>query len=112
MPLKTAAGAPPNSAMPITPKQRLKLRMADRTHDAAWITAVIEDLLAANPETTLLEIDQEFRDAGSPTYLIASPDKLEVITGGRLAMLRAVGAAGMTVKQNRAALAGRPLAPT
>jgi hypothetical protein len=40
--------------------------------------------------------------------VIAGPGKYQVVTGGRLAMLWAVGAAGMTVKQNRAALAGKP----
>jgi hypothetical protein len=35
--------------------------MADRTGDAAWIAVVIEDLLAANPDTTLPEIDYEPR---------------------------------------------------
>lgn len=86
--------------------------MADRTLDAAWITVVIEDLLEANPETTLLEIDQELRDAGSQSYLIASPGKFRVVTGGRLTMLRAVAAVGMTVEQNRTALAGKPLSTT
>ena len=44
--------------MPLTPKQRHKLLMAG---DAAWIAVVIEDLLAANPDTTLPEIDYELR---------------------------------------------------
>ena len=81
--------------------------MADRTHDAGWIVAVIEDLLEANPTVTLLEIEQELRDAGAQTYLIAGSGKFQVVTGGRLAMLWAVAAAGMTVEQNRAALAGQ-----
>jgi|KBSMisStandDraft_5_1062788.scaffolds.fasta_scaffold587383_2 hypothetical protein len=97
--------------MPLSPRQRHKLRMADRTRDAAWITTVIEDLVAANPETALFEIEQEFRDAGSQTYLIAGPGKFQVVTGGRLAMLWAVGVAGMTVEQNRAALAAKPISP-
>jgi hypothetical protein len=93
--------------MPLTPNQRHKLLMADRTHDAGWIVAVIEDLLEANPTVTLLEIEQELRDAGAQTYLIAGSGKFQVVTGGRLAMLWAVAAAGMTVEQNRAALAGQ-----
>jgi len=67
---------------------------------------VIEDLIEANPDTTLIEVEQEFRDAG----LVAHPGKFQVVTGGRLAMLWAVGAAGMTVEQNRTALAAKPLA--
>jgi hypothetical protein len=86
--------------------------MADRTRDATWIAVVIEDLLDANPGTTLPEIDQELRDAGSQSYLIASLGEFRVVTGGRLAMLRAVAAAGMTVEQNRTALAGKPLSAT
>ncbi len=73
---------------------------------------VIEDLLKANPETTLLEIDQELRDARSQSYLIASPGKFRVVIGGRLTMLHAVAAVGMTVEQNRAAVAGKTLSTT
>ena len=97
--------------MQLSPKQRHRLLMAVRVRDAAWVAAVIEDVVAANPETALLEIDQEFRDAGSQTYLIAGPGKFQVVTGGRLAMLWVVGVAGMTVEQNRAALAAKPISP-
>ena len=93
--------------MSFTPKQRHKLVMADRTRDETWITVMIEDLLAANPQTTLLEIDQEFRDAGAQTHLIATPGTaagVEVVLG-ELAFRRRVAAAGMTAEQNRAALA-------
>ena len=93
--------------MPLTPDQRHKLLMADRTHDAVWVAVVIEDLVAANPEITLLEIDQEFRDAASQTYLIATPGTtpgFEVVLSG-FAFRRQVAAAGMTLAQNRAALA-------
>lgn len=79
--------------------------MADRTRDATWIAVVIEDLLDANPGTTLPEIDQELRDAGSQCYLIAGPGKFRMVTGGKLAMLRAVVTVGMTVEQNRTVLA-------
>ena len=59
--------------MPLTPKQRHKLLMADRTGDAAWIAVVIEDLLAANPDTTLPEIDYELRSAAAQAYLSPCP---------------------------------------
>ena len=97
--------------MPLSPRQRHKLRMADRTRDAAWITTVIEDLVAANPETALFEIEQEFRDAGSQTYLIAAPGTaagFEVALGA-FAFRRRLVAAGMTLAQNRAALAVKPI---
>jgi len=94
--------------MTLSPKMRHKLLMAERTRDDAWIALVIVDLLAANPETTLLEIDQEFRDAGARAYLVATPGTaagFEVVLG-EFAFRRRVAAAGMTVEQNRAALAG------
>ena len=31
-------------------------------------------MLAVSPETNLLEVDEIFRDAGSPVYLIAKPE--------------------------------------
>jgi hypothetical protein len=99
--------------MPLSPKQRQKLLMADRTHDATWIEVVIQDLVAANAETTLIEIDQELRNAAAQAYLIAAPGTaagFEVVLG-TLAFRRRVAAAGMTVEQNRTALAGKPVAP-
>jgi hypothetical protein len=86
--------------------------MADRTRDAAWIAVVIEDLLA-DPGETLLDIERELRDAGSQIYLIATPDTaagFEVVLGV-FAFRRRVAANGTTVEQNRAALAGKTLAP-
>ena len=49
----------------ITPKQRHKILLADQTRDAAWITAAIEHLLAADPTVTLLDIEIAFRDGGA-----------------------------------------------
>jgi len=95
--------------MPLSPKQRHKLLMADRTRDAHWIAVVIEDLVAANPDTNLFEIEQELRDAAAQTYLIATPSTaagFEVVFGV-FAFRRRVAAAGMTLAQNRAALAGK-----
>ncbi len=97
--------------MQLSPKQRHRLLMAVRVRDAAWVAAVIEDVVAANPETALLEIDQEFRDAGSQTYLIAAPGTaagFEVALGA-FAFRRRLVAAGMTLAQNRAALAVKPI---
>jgi hypothetical protein len=90
----------------ITPHQRHKLLRADRTRDAGWIAAVIEDLLEVNPTATLLEVEQEFRDAGAKSYLVATPERFEIVFG-LPAMLAAVGAAGMTPEENRAMLAGQ-----
>jgi hypothetical protein len=82
--------------------------MADRSRDSAWITGVIEDLVAANPDTNLFEIEQELRNAAARTHLIATPDTaagFEVVLGA-FAFRRRLAAAGMTVEQNRTALAG------
>jgi hypothetical protein len=95
--------------MPLSLKQRHKLLMADRTRDAAWITSVIEDLLAANPDTSLSEIDQELRTAAAHTYLVATPGTAAgfKVALGAFAFRRQIAAAGMTVAQNRATLEGR-----
>ena len=98
--------------MPLSPKQRHKLLMADRARDAAWITAVIEDLLAANPDASLPEIEQELRNAAAHAYLVATPGAaagFEVVLGV-FAFRRRVAAAGMTLAQNCAALDGGKIA--
>ena len=95
--------------MSLSPKQRHKLLMPDRARDAAWITIVIEDLLAANPDTSLSEIDQELRNAAAQSYLVATAGAaagFEVVLGV-FAFRRRVAAAGMTLAQNRTALAGK-----
>jgi len=95
--------------MPLSPKQRHKLLMADRSRDVAWIAEVIEDLVAANSDTNLFEIEQEFRNAGAQTYLIATPGTapgFEVVLGV-FAFRRRIAVAGVTLAQNRAALAGK-----
>ena len=71
---------------------------------------VIQDLLTENPETTLVEIDQELRNAAVQTYLIATSGAaagFEVVLG-TLVFRRRVAAASMTVEQNRTALARMP----
>lgn len=96
--------------MPLDLKQKHRLLMAGRTRDAAWITAVIENVLAADPTITLDEIEGAFRDAAATTYLVGTADRFEVVIG-MPAMLAAIGAAGMTAAENLAALAATPEAP-
>ena len=69
--------------MPLTPKQRHQLLLADRFRDASWITAAIEHLLAANSTVTLLEIEMAFRDAGCATYPIATAKRFEACSACR-----------------------------
>ena len=92
--------------MPLDPKQRHKLLMADRTRDAAWITAAIEHLVAADSTVTLDEIEGALRDAAGAAYVVAG-ERFEVVIG-MPAMLAAVAAFGMTPLENRVALAGKP----
>ena len=93
--------------MPISIQHRHALLLADRTHDVGVISTVVTEVLAANPDTNLLEIEQAFRDNAAATYLVAKTEGFEVVLG-LLAMLTAVGKAGITSAENRAALAGKP----
>ena len=94
----------------ITPKQRRKILLADQTRDAAWITAAIEHLLAADPTVTLLEI--AFRDGGAYSYVIAGQGKMVQVVLGMKDWLAALKAAGLSPDANRAALAAKPLTAT
>jgi hypothetical protein len=58
----------------------------------------------ASPGTNLFEIEQVFRDSNSAAYLVATTEGFVVVLSA-MAMLVAVSKAGMTVEQNRAALA-------
>jgi hypothetical protein len=57
----------------------------------------------------ILEIETALRDASAENYLIAGT-KLSIVRG-MPAMLLTLAAAGVTVEQNRAAVAGKPLNP-
>jgi hypothetical protein len=90
--------------MPLSDQHRHALLLADRTHDVGVVTTVVAAVLTANPDTNLLEIEQAFRDGAAGAYLVASSDGFEFVLG-MMAMLRAVGKAGVTPAENRAALA-------
>jgi hypothetical protein len=79
--------------------------LADRTGDVVTVTTVVTEVLAANPETTPLDIETALRDADAQSYLIAG-DKLSIVRG-MPAMLLTLAAAGVTSEQNGAALALR-----
>ena len=93
------------AAMPLDPKQRHKLLLADRTGDAAWITAAIEQLLATDPDVDLLET--VFREAAAKSYLVATDTGFCIVIGVQ-AWIAELDAAGLTPEQNRQALAGEP----
>ena len=90
--------------MPLSVQHRHAVLLADRTHDVGVITTVVAEVLAENPETNLLEIEQAFRDSAAAAYLVATSDGFEVVLG-LMAMLAAVGKSGITPAENRAALA-------
>ena len=96
--------------MPLSVQHRYAVLLADRTGDVGTITTVATEVLAANPETTPLDIENALRNAGAQSYLIAGVELTVVI--GMQSMPAAVDAAGMTAADNRAALAGKPLATT
>ena len=90
--------------MPLDPKQRHRLLMADRTGDTGWITATINLMLADNPDTDLLEIEMTFRAAAGTAFLVATADGFEVIIGMK-AWVAALDAFGRTPELNRQLLA-------
>jgi hypothetical protein len=88
----------------LTAKQRHRLLMADRTHDAGWVAAVIENMLAADPTLILTEVEAALRDAAAHSYVIGDVGKFRIVIG-MPAMLAAADAAGGSIEQNRTALA-------
>ena len=105
------------ATMTLSLNQCHSLLLAEQSRDASVITAAVTDVLAANSETNLLEIEMAFRDAGSPVYLIAKPELTVVIgmlawaqcarsprhdtarkpvrVGGRSELRSVIGAAGL-----------------
>jgi hypothetical protein len=92
--------------MPLSIQHRHAVLLADRTHDVGVITTVVAEVLAANPDTNLLEIEQAFRDSASAAYLVATTEGFEVVLS-IMEMLAAVDKAGKTPAENKAALAGK-----
>ena len=50
------------------------LLVAERSRDVVPISEAMSTVLAASPKLTLLDIEQVFRESGSPIYLIAKPE--------------------------------------
>ena len=90
--------------MPLALAQVRDLLVAERSRDPATIAAAISAVMATNTETNLLEVDEVFRDSGSPVYLIAKPELTIVI--GMPAWRAALDRLGMSAEMNRQALAG------
>ena len=99
--------------MPLSLQHRHAVLLADRTRDISTITTVVTEVLAANPETGLLDIETALRAAAGQAYLVANSTTagFEIVLG-MPAWHAALADAGVTVEQNWAALAGKPLATT
>jgi hypothetical protein len=94
--------------MPLSLQHRHAVLLADRTRDVRTITTVITEVLAANPETTPLDIEIALRAATGQAYLVANSTTAGFgIVLGTPAWQAALADAGLTVEQNWAVLARR-----
>ena len=59
--------------MPLSDQHRHAVLLADRTRDVRTFTTVVTEVLAANPETTPLDIESALRAAFRQAYLVAHP---------------------------------------
>src|SRR4029077_5779250 len=91
--------------MPLSLQHRHAVLLADRTRDVRTITTVVTEVLAANPETTPLDIETALRAAAGQAYLVANSTTagFEIVLG-MPAWHSALADAGVTVEQNWAAL--------
>jgi hypothetical protein len=93
--------------MPLDPRQRHAVLKADRTKDASWVRAVIEQLRSADPTVTLLEVEQTLRAAAGSAFLVADDAGFRIVVGMK-AWVAELDKLGRTPEQNRQALAGEP----
>jgi hypothetical protein len=93
------------AAMPLTPHQRRDLLRIEQSRDAAAITDAINQVLADNPDTDLLEIEMVFRAAASTAFLVADGAGFRIVIGVQ-AWVAELDRLGRTPEQNRQALAG------
>ena len=56
--------------MPLSLQHRHALLLAERTRDISIITTVVTEVLAASPETSLLDIETALRQADRQAYLV------------------------------------------
>ena len=56
--------------MPLSRQHRHAVLLAERTRDISTIIAVVTEVLAANPETSLLDIETALRQADRQAYLV------------------------------------------
>ena len=90
--------------MPLDPRQRHAVLKADRTKDASWIRAVIEQLRSVDPTVMLLEVEQALRAAAGSAFLIANGPEFRIVIG-MPAWVAELDRLGRSPEQNRQALA-------
>ena len=86
--------------MPLSRQHRHAVLLAERTCDISIITTVVTEVLAANPETTPLDIETALRAADGQAYLVANSTTagFEIVLG-MPAWHAALAEAGVTVEQ-------------
>ena len=89
--------------MPLALDQVHRLLVADRTRDPATIRRAIADVMATNPDASLLDVELALRAGAAQAYLIASGAGLS-IAFGFAAWRSALDRFGMTAEQNRVML--------
>ena len=62
--------------MPLSLQHRHAVLLAERTRDISTITTVVTEVLAANPETSLLDIETALRHADRQAYSVANITKV------------------------------------
>ena len=94
--------------MPLSLQHPHAVLLAERTRDVRTVTTVVTEVLAANPETTPLDIETALRAAAGQAYLVAKRTTagFEIVLG-MPAWNAALADAGVTIEQNWAALAIR-----
>ena len=87
--------------MPLSLQHRYAVLLADRTRDVRTITTVVTEVLAANPETSPLDIETGLRAAFGQAYLVANGATAGFqIVLGMPAWHAALADAGLTAEQN------------
>jgi hypothetical protein len=96
------------ASMPLSLQHRHAVLLADRTRDVRTVTTVVTEVLAANAETTPLDIETALRAAAGQAYLVANSTTagFEIVLG-MPAWHAALADVGVTVEQNWAALSIR-----
>ena len=90
--------------MPLTAHQRGALLRFQQSQDANAIAPSIRAVLAENPDTDLLEIDQMLRAAASTAYLVATSQGFMVVVDMKN-WINELTRLGRTPEENRQALA-------